>query len=467
MLMLMLCAALAATMLPGGPDDPAPLLAGVAETEITPPATYRRLGGYFKERFYEEVKDPLYARALALAQGSFKSILLSSDLCGVPGALARPVREELSRRSGIPAERITVTASHTHTGPYLYNGMGAPEILGAGAETEYSMRLKALLVEVGLKALEDLRAADLRTGSPTQWPAVSRNRRNLFKDGQVRSIGPVTRDLPDHQASNIVANVGPIDPELGLLVVGDPGSEKPRACLSVFALHCNTVGNTRVGENAISADFPGAMMRALRKEYGPAFIAMFGAGTCGDLNYVDPHVQALRSHEEIGALLAATAVKAMPQLRRLEAPSLALQRSVLECPLRKCTVEEVAKSRKDIADASVPFYAKVQAHTILELSASPKPTYPIEIQALRLSKEAGVVFLPGEVFVELGLEIKQRSPFRTTHVIELANDSTPVYIPTRKACAQNGYEVFHSLLAPGSGELMVEEALRLLAELAR
>lgn len=461
-------ALLLAAVLLGAPDDPPPLTAGVAEVEITPPETYRRLGGYLKERFWTEIRDPLHARALVLSQGTVTLVLVTTDLCGIPAGITGPARQEIAKRTGVASEAISVTASHTHTGPYLYKGLGAPEVRDGEAEAGYSDFLRERIVACATKAFEARRPSALCAGATPQVPQVSRNRRHLFKDGQVRSIGPVTRDFPDHDPRNIVESAGPIDPDLGLLFVGDPGAETPRAALAVFALHCNTVGNTRVGENVVSADFPGAMARELRKSFGPAFVTLFGAGTCGDINYVDPHAQAVRSHEEIGALLAATAVAARPKLSDVAGPRLGLRRSVTELPLRKCAEEEIERSRRDLApESKAPFYARVLARSLLQIHGATKPTYPIEIQAMSVSKEVALVFLPGEVFVELGLEIRKRSPFRTTLVIELANDSVPAYIPTRKACAQAGYEVFSSLLAPGSGEIMVEEALRLLAELAR
>jgi hypothetical protein len=77
-----------------------------------------------------------------------------------------------------------------------------------------------------------------------------------------------------------------------------------------------------------------------------------------------------------------------------------------------------------------------------------------------------IVTLPGEVFVELGLAIKSRSPFETTMVVELAND-VPNYIPTLKAFGEGSYEVVNSRLAPGSGEQLVAAAVRMLRELDR
>jgi len=86
------------------------------------------------------------------------------------------------------------------------------------------------------------------------------------------------------------------------------------------------------------------------------------------------------------------------------------------------------------------------------------------VQVFRLSSDVAVVGLPGEVFVDLGLAIKQASPFDTTLVIELCQDA-PGYIPTKKAFAEGSYETVNSRIAPGGGEMMVKAAVRLLKEL--
>jgi hypothetical protein len=91
---------------------------------------------------------------------------------------------------------------------------------------------------------------------------------------------------------------------------------------------------------------------------------------------------------------------------------------------------------------------------------------PVEVHVVTLGPDAALVFLPGEVFVELGLAIKQASPFRTTLVIELSQCVETVYIPTRAAYAGGSYEVTNSTLEPGGGEMLVEAAVSLLRQAA-
>jgi hypothetical protein len=87
---------------------------------------------------------------------------------------------------------------------------------------------------------------------------------------------------------------------------------------------------------------------------------------------------------------------------------------------------------------------------------------PIEVTTMTLGDDVAMVFLPGEVFVELGLAIKRGSPYRTTFVVELSGCVETMYIPTRGAYAGGGYEVINSAVKPGSGEMLVEAALKLL-----
>ena len=74
--------------------------------------------------------------------------------------------------------------------------------------------------------------------------------------------------------------------------------------------------------------------------------------------------------------------------------------------------------------------------------------------------------LPGEVFVELGLSIKQASPFKHTFIVELANGSIG-YIPNKSAYPEGNYEVISARCAAGSGEMLVSSALKLLEDLYR
>ena len=80
---------------------------------------------------------------------------------------------------------------------------------------------------------------------------------------------------------------------------------------------------------------------------------------------------------------------------------------------------------------------------------------------ITLNRPAARNMLNGEMFVELGLAIKAASPFPRTLIVELANGAIG-YIPNASAYAEGNYEVISARCAKGSGEMLVESALRLL-----
>lgn len=434
----------------------APLEIGVAVEEITPPLGYR-MGGYFRERFSTATLDPLYAKAIVLRQGNVRVALLFCDLVGIPVHLANDVRVRAAQTTAIPVDHLVLAATHTHTGPLLPRGW-----IPWTKPDDYLKALGPALVRAVEKAAADCRPDRLAAGALVQTPTLSFNRRYKFRDGTVRTLGPVTRALPGHGPENIEKAVGPIDPEIGVLLAGDP----PRAALSVFALHCNTVGDTTVGDTRWSADFPAFLERDLRKAYGSAFVSAFGAAPSGNINALDVTRPGMRSSEEIGSSLAATVVAGRKNLRPIEAGSLAAKSARFEWPLQKPSADEVARARKDLARGDdLPFLSRVEALATLDLDLAAGQPWPVEVQAFRLSRDVAIVTMPGEVFAEFGLAVKRSSPFRTTFVVSLANDHAPCYVPTRQAFGEGGYEVLHSRLQPGAGEKMVEEGLKLLQSL--
>jgi neutral ceramidase len=89
------------------------------------------------------------------------------------------------------------------------------------------------------------------------------------------------------------------------------------------------------------------------------------------------------------------------------------------------------------------------------------------LQVLRVG-DVAFVGVPAELFTRLGLDIKNRSPFRYTYVAELANDWIG-YIPDREAHKLGGYQCwtgYHSYAEIGTGERLVDQVVEMLKELA-
>jgi len=438
---------------------------GVASVDITPPVGYR-MSGYFAERVSTAVHDSLYVKALVLAQGETETALVFCDLIGVPSNVSQEARRLAGRRTGIPIANIMISATHTHTGP-LYFGVMRDRLRDMAVRQhgrdpceplDYAAQLVEKIGAAVAQAHAALRPARLDAGIAPQEPPLSFNRRFHMKDGTV--VFNPGQGNPD-----IVRPAGPVDRDVGIMVVRDADGGRAVACLTVIGLHADTTGGT-----AFSADYPYYLEKNLRAVLGSTLVSVCGIGPCGDLNDIDVTVQGRRGAERIGGLLAEMVAAAIPRLRRLDPPLLAVRSKTVAVPLQKYSPERTAQAEKDFAagmsGAGLPFLRLVEATKILDLQRYTAATVPLEVQVFRIGGDLAIVALPGEVFTELGLAIKKASPFKTTLVIELANDAV-AYVPTRKAFAEGSYETVNSRIQPGGGEMIVETAMELLSPTLR
>ena len=81
----------------------------------------------------------------------------------------------------------------------------------------------------------------------------------------------------------------------------------------------------------------------------------------------------------------------------------------------------------------------IYARRVKQIAESPD-TVTLPLQAVRIG-DVGIAAIPFEVFVEIGLEIKEKSPFRRSFTIELANGSYG-YLPTPAQHNLGGYETW-------------------------
>ena len=435
------------------------LIAGVAVTDITPPIGYR-MSGYFRERLSTGTLNPLQAKAIVLHQGNERAALVSCDIIGLSLDVSSRARKQAAEKTGIPAENILISATHTHTGPlyfgalrkYLHDVAVARYGSDPYEKVDYSAELVAKLVKVIAEAETASKPIRLAAGVAEQR-GLSFNRRFHMKDGSVRFNPGVLNP-------NIIRPAGPIDHEVGTVFFHEADSDNVVAALVNFALHLDTVGGTKY-----AADYPFYLEQSLRETYGNEFVLLFGTGACGDINHIDVTKKQRLKTNYIGKTLAET-VKA--KTRYLREPALAVRSEIVNAPLQSYGPQKVALARENIrkvGTSELSFLKQVEAYKILAVEMRRGETIPLEVQVFRLARGLAVVGLPGEVFVDLGLAIKRASPFPTTLVIELSQDA-PGYIPTKKAFAEGSYETVNSRIAPGGGEMMAEAAVRLLKTLA-
>jgi neutral ceramidase len=437
--------------------------AGTAVSDITPPIPFR-MSGYFNERLSTATNDPLQAKAIVFQQGDQSAVLVFCDIVSLPRDITDEARAQASAATGISVDHIAVAATHSHTGPLIHGPLSdffnQRNIKKFGSDpydpAAYRAKLIKQIVAAVVAANVAVQPVELKSGYAIE-NRLAFNRRFHMKDGSVQFN-------PGQQNPNIVRAAGPIDPQVGIILLNKPGAEKPSAAIVSFAMHLDTVGGTEY-----SADYPKYVEDLLRKSFGPNFTLLFGTGTCGDINHIDVSTTGRRETAEIGKILGETVENAIRQNELAPAveSSLAARSVRIDVPLQTYSEGEISQARKNmelVGTRELPFLGQVEAYKILDLQRRPGKSIPLEVQAFRLNKDTAIVTLPTEIFVEFGLAIKAASPFKTTLVIELTNDSLG-YIPTKKAFAEGSYETVNSRVAPGSGEKMVEAAIKLLREL--
>jgi neutral ceramidase len=446
------------------------LIAATATADITPPVGYRHGGGY-NEVISTGIHDPLYAKAMTVRQGDRAFVLVECDLLSVPATISADIRTRISQRMGIPSINVVIAATHNHGSPEFWGPLRdlfhEASVRRFGTDPHEPIDYPKFLVDRILDAAQrawnacEPMTIDLVV---TRVEGLAFNRRFHMKDGTVLFN-------PGKSNPNVIRPAGPVDEEFPFLLFRD-AQGKPKFSFSLFAIHTAVFGGTEFG-----ADFPGHLQELLQRKFGIEFTSIFAEGCAGDINHIQ--VQDSRSQsnsvvesQRVGRTLFEAFESNLQNAQKLSSISIATLSRKVSVEIKEVSATQLERA-KDLllnqARNGAPFLSLVDAwrdcHAWHERSLH-GPSKPMEVQVLRMNTDTAIVFLPHEVFVELGIGIRSSSPFRNTMVVSLAND-VDYYIPTRRAFEEGSYEVTTCPLVPGCGERLATLAVELLNELAR
>lgn len=433
--------------------------AGRAKVVITPPVG-SVIGNSYGITVSTGVSSDVHAKAVVFELDGIKAALVACDMISLHPPIVSRTREQIAARTGVPPERVILAATHCHAGPQTH-----PLFLSlAGQEAQrlserYVEQLPGLIAESVRLAEADLQPAKVFVGRGHE-DSISFNRRFLLRDGTVKMN-------PGRLNPDAVRPMGPIDPEVGVVYI-ESASGSPLVTLVNFALHVAVVGG-----NQVSADYPHTLAQVLASVKGESMLTIFINGMSGNINHTDAYrATQLRGEPEaarIGTILAAAVLKTYRDLQPLPVTSLqAVSRPVPVPAGRAPTAAEIEHARVIVRGhgKGAPFPEVVRAWRILDLAEySRNGTWSSEVQAITFGRELALVGYPGDSFVELGLAIKQNSPFAFTFVSEQSGNGSISYVPNEKAFPEGSYEVESARVAPGGGEVLATAASRLLTEL--
>lgn len=450
-----------------------PFEAGTGVVDITPPVGYPRYG-YPSEKS-TGVLDPLMAKAIVFKQGEVQGAILICNLLAIPRDLSRIVREKASSRTGIPFQNISISATHTHTSPRItkeFKEYALREMSGMLTEEDQSGYFTFLIngmTEAIVSAYNNTDEVDLYSGIG-EASGITFNRRYLMTDGRVRFN-------PGRNNSNVVRPAGPVDPDVHFVFLQSKDNEDSSASFTVFASHYVR------GGSEFSSDYPYYLQERMKEVYGEKHISVFGLGACGNINTVDINKDSEDINikvKEFGNTLAEAVKKAHLNSTK-SVPDFDIINQTIYLPIQDYTEHELKWSKEDSVSPyqerafltkrrklkiSVwgvqPPLEQLRLYEAVPPAVSGEPWYlPVEIQIFKLDSQTAIVTMPGELFTEFSIDLKNRSPFSNTMLVELSNADI-AYIPTIQGFNEGDYEAVNSRLVPGAGEKMIDTALELL-----
>ncbi len=431
----MKCVSLIWLLLACGIADGA-IRAGAFEVDITPTEFPIMVSGGFLAKQLTSADGKLHARAIVLDDGAKRIVIAVADSLMIPRELIDRVKVRAAAITGIPVERMLISATHTHSAPPV---MGA---LGTDENPAYSLFFESKLVDAIAGAAERMAPSKIGWTVVKDWEHTH-NRRWILRPDKIRNdpFGePTVRAHmhPGYQNPEFVGPSGPVDPDFTILSI-QRANGQPLAVLANYSMHY--VGNQIKG---VSADYFGIFCEQLRKKMfprggGETFVPIISQGTSGDLHYMDysqPRVEVITA--KYAEELASQTVRAMDAIRYSDKTPLDLQQTTMtfvrRLPSRR-KLEWAAPLMAKIMPAPPSNQAEVYAREQLYIAATPKRE--VVLQAMRIG-DLGIAAIPDEVYALTGLKIKAQSPFAHTMNIELANGAEG-YIPPPDQHRLGGY----------------------------
>lgn len=410
--------------------------AGIATVDITPPAGLHLAGFAARTEPAAGRHDALTARAIVIGE----TALVVADVIGIERQSSARIRAAC----GLPMGNVVVAATHTHGAP---NAM--PDRLGSGADPAFVEQLEKGCIAAIRQAAANRRPTRLRAGYGAD-PGVARNRR--------------------HEG-------GPVDPHVPVLHLIDE-LDRVFGVLVSYACHPTVLG---ADNRLMTGDYPHFLRDEIETQF-PGAIAVFAQGCSGDINIghsakaswttAPADTRTFANAERLGraigrAACAAQMADIVPVAKAREA-ELVLELDRPEIDL----MAEAARWEGELARGGDPARALLLPHWIAWARANadaPLSPYPARVSVLDWGG-AVLTAVPGEVFVEAGLEMRQACGDRPAFVLAYADD-TPGYIPVAGEYVHSGYEVseayrFFGLpgrIASGSAERLVAGIKGLLA----
>lgn len=399
------------------------MFARAASCDVTPRDRPVRLAGYAARRDpVSTVLDPIEISAVLLEADGRRCLIFGFDLMIVGAELQQAIHARLASHGFAPAE-IMLLASHTHFAPATDRAcapLGAPD-------GQFVVELAAACENLVIRMLQERPAGsrlEIRRGHLNHsvnrrrhWPYPTVGRTYGF-----RLTSTVMAPNPE----------GPTDELATVLLLRRADDDGIIAAIWHYTCHATAV----IPLNVISADFPGAARRALRRRFGE-IPCVFVQGFCGDIS---PRMTGTGTRETMAGGLRRLARKVIsgPTFPPRVAGDWVRWSEGLAAG-----VAAIAGQPAESADAPASLSVGVAQIPLAEFFTGSAPDKPLTVQALRLGQTLELVALSAEVTVEWETILDSALPSAGARLRLYAGYLGALYgyLPTPAQVGEGGYEV--------------------------
>ena len=384
---------------------------GCAEYQLEIPL-FAELYGYgpYAGRRNTGVHEPLFCRAFSFFNGEKLAMIVYSDLCSTDDQYAREMRAVIASRLRIDPEGIAFVATHTHSGPAM--SADSPDTSGI-RNADFQEYWKQVVLKVAVQAfLDEERIASAEAGKAPLARPIGANRVEPEKNITDPAIRWMRFIRPDGSVKLLIHNHG-------VHGIADNGPLYKKA----------------------SSDWMGAANRIIR-ERKLADYALFLQGPAGDINTRTSC--AAEKRETVGSELAGEYVeylaRGLSSGTPVDAGKIAFGLETFEFPTVRQTPEEL---RKDAAafrargktDREKDYWA-INASRLEEMALMAEKGYELgichDLQIIRLG-ETEFYFIPGELYIEPGIELLNGSAAKYAFAATLSNGNGAYFFTEKSA----------------------------------
>ncbi len=431
-------------VLSGVPSEvPAELRAGAAITDVTPEQLPVLVNGGMLSRSADQVKTRINARSIVLDDGQERLAIVVVDSCMMPRPLLDEAKALAAERTEIRADRMLISATHSHTAP---SSMGC---LGTDADPNYVPFLREKIAEAIAAAEKNLAPARVgwAVAKAEEYTALRRWIRrpdriveDPFGNPTVRANMHAGRNWDD-----VTGESGPEDPDLSLIAFQTPQGQ-PIAVLANFSMHYFG------GDQPLSADYFGLFCEGMQNQLAPQtgdgrppFVGIISHNCSGDIwrrDYTKPESDTgLNTIESFTEGLLKIALEAYKTIEYRSDADLAMAESRMVLNYRVPDKQSLQWARQ-IVEAMGDRLPKdtTEVYAREQILLDERKSTEIVLQALRIG-DIAIATTPNETYALTGLKLKHQSPLQQTMVIELANGGDG-YIPPPEQYLLGGYNTW-------------------------